>query len=244
MLGLFQGMRYVFKGFSLITQKGIRPFVAIPLLINILIFAGGVCLAISQVDRWMEQLLPAWLNWLEWLLWPLFILVIFFAIFYTFTMIANLISAPFNALLAEQVEKHLNGLPVAEFQGFKSIPALITRTFRSEASKLWYMAKWAILLLLITIIPGVNIISPVAWTIFGAWMLAIEYADYPMGNHDLYFKDELHTLKKHSTQALGFGWLLSLITAIPFLNFLVMPVGVAGGTALWVDELSKSHRNT
>lgn len=244
MLGLFQGMRYVFKGFSLITQKGIRPFVAIPLLINILIFAGGVCLAISQVDRWMEQLLPAWLNWLEWLLWPLFILVIFFAIFYTFTMIANLISAPFNALLAEQVEKHLNGLPVAEFQGFKSIPALITRTFRSEASKLWYMAKWAILLLLITIIPGVNIISPVAWTIFGAWMLAIEYADYPMGNHDLYFKDELHTLKKHPTQALGFGWLLSLITAIPFLNFLVMPVGVAGGTALWVDELSKSHRNT
>lgn len=244
MLGLFQGMRYVFKGFSLITQKGIRPFVAIPLLINILIFAGGVCLAISQVDRWMEQLLPAWLNWLEWLLWPLFILVIFFAIFYTFTMIANLISAPFNALLAEQVEKHLNGLPVAEFQGFKSIPALIARTFRSEASKLWYMAKWAILLLLITIIPGVNIISPVAWTIFGAWMLAIEYADYPMGNHDLYFKDELHTLKKHPTQALGFGWLLSLITAIPFLNFLVMPVGVAGGTALWVDELSKSHRNT
>lgn len=75
-------------------------------------------------------------------------------------------------------------------------------------------------------------------------MLAIEYADYPMGNHELYFKEELQTLKQHPTQALGFGWLLSLITAIPILNFLAMPVGVAGGTALWVDELSKTYRNT
>ena len=244
MTGLFKGMGYVFKGFSLITQKGIRPFVAMPLLINILIFAGGIWLASSQVDRWMDQLLPSWLSWLEWLLWPLFIVMIFFAVFYTFTMIANIISAPFNSLLAEQIEKRLNGLPVAEFQGFKSIPSLITRTFRSEASKLWYMAKWGILLLLITIIPGVNVISPLAWTIFGAWMLAIEYADYPMGNHELFFKDELQTLKKHPAHALGFGWILSLMTAIPFLNFLAMPVGVAGGTALWVDELSKSHRES
>ena len=242
MTGLFKGMGYVFKGFALITQKGIRPFVAMPLLINILIFAGGIWLASSQVDRWMDQLLPSWLSWLEWLLWPLFIVMIFFAVFYTFTMIANIISAPFNSLLAEQIEKRLNGLPVADFQGFKSIPSLMTRTFRSEASKLWYMAKWGILLILITIIPGVNVISPLAWTIFGAWMLAIEYTDYPMGNHKLFFNDELQTLKKHSAHALGFGWILSLMTAIPFLNFFAMPVGVAGGTALWVDELSKSHR--
>ena len=81
MTGLFQGMHYVLKGFSLITQKGIRPFVVLPLLINILIFSAGVWLATSQVERWMEQLLPTWLHWLEWLLWPLFILVIFFAVF-------------------------------------------------------------------------------------------------------------------------------------------------------------------
>ena len=242
MTGLFKGMGYVFKGFALITQKGIRPFVAMPLLINSLIFSGGIWLASSQVDRWMEHLLPTRLSWLEWLLWPVFIVVIFFAVFYTFTMIANIISAPFNSLLAEQIEKRLNGLPVADFQGFKSIPSLMTRTFRSEASKLWYMAKWGILLILITIIPGVNVISPLAWTIFGAWMLAIEYADYPMGNHELFFNDELQTLKKHSAHALGFGWILSLMTAIPFLNIFAMPVGVAGGTALWVDELSKSHR--
>ena len=244
MNGFLQGIQYVLKGFSLITQKGIRPFVVIPLLINILLFAGGVWLAVSQADYWISHLLPTWLTWLEWLLWPIFIIVIFFAVFYTFTLLANFISAPFNSLLAEQIEKRLNGLPVAEFQGLKSIPNLIARTFRSELSKLWYMAKWGILLIILTFIPGINVISPVAWTVFGAWMLAIEYADYPMGNHELYFQQQLGILKKHRPHALGFGWILSLMTSIPVLNFFAMPIGVAGGTALWVDKLSQSKADS
>ena len=239
--GFFKGISYVFTGLGLITQKGIRPFVAVPLLINIVIFSIGIWFASHQVESLMQSLLPSWLSWLEWILWPLFMVVIFFGIFYTFTLLANLIAAPFNAILAERVEKHLKGLPVPEFQGYKSLPGIITRTFRSEISKLLYMLKWLILLLIITVIPVVNIIAPFAWAIYGAWMLAVEYADYPMGNHELYFKDELPALKKSRGHALGFGGTLSLMTAIPFVNFLVMPVGVAGATAFWVDRLSKQN---
>lgn len=237
--GLFKGFGYVFTGLSLITQKGIRPFVLVPLLINIVLFSGGIWLAKSQLEYWMAHLLPEWLSWLEWLLWPVFTILIFFVVFYVFAIVANILAAPFNSVLAEKVEARLNGQPIPEFAGYKSLPALIVRTFRSELSKLWYMGKWFLLLLILTVIPGVNIIAPVAWTLFGAWMLAIEYADYPMGNHNLFFKDELAVLKKNRPEALGFGWLLSLMTAIPVLNFLSMPVGVAGGTALWVKCLSK-----
>ncbi len=238
--GLFKGFGYVVTGLSLITQKGIRPFVVVPLLINIVLFSGGIWLATSQFEYWKARLLPSWLSWLEWLLWPIFILLILFIVFYVFSIVANLIAAPFNSVLAERVEARLNGLPVPEFAGYKSVPGLIARTFKSEISKLWYMGKWFILLLILTVIPGVNVIAPVAWTLFGAWMLAIEYADYPMGNHNLFFKEELAALKKNRPEALGFGWLLSILTAIPVINFLVMPVGVAGGTALWVRKLSKT----
>lgn len=237
--GVFKGFGYVLTGLSLISQKGIRPFVVVPLLINILLFAGGIWLAQSQMEYWMARLLPEWLHWLEWLLWPLFAILIVFIIFYVFSILANLIAAPFNSLLAERVEARLHGRPVPEFQGFKTIPSLIGRTFKSELSKLGYMLKWLIVVLIITLIPGVNVIAPLAWAIFGAWMLAIEYADYPMGNHNLFFQDELPVLRKHRQTALSFGWLLSILTAIPFINFLVMPVGVAGGTAFWVDRLSK-----
>lgn len=240
--GLFQGFSYVFKGLSLIIQPNIRPFVLVPLVINSVLFAGGIWLAKVQLDYWMAHLLPNWLSWLEWVLWPVFTLLIFFVVFYVFTIVANILAAPFNAVLAERVEARLKGLPVPAFAGYKSLPALVIRTFRSELSKLWYMGKWFVLLLLITLIPGINVIAPVAWTVFGAWMLAIEYADYPMGNHNLFFKDELATLRQFRAEALGFGWLLSVLTSIPVLNFLSMPVGVAGATALWVQRLSSRQR--
>ncbi|MEZ5477774.1 MAG: sulfate transporter CysZ [Thiolinea sp.] len=237
--GFFQGISYVVRGLSLVTQRGIRPFVVVPLLINIIIFSGGIWFASSQVEGLMQRLLPDWLSWLEWLLWPLFIVLIFFAVFYTFSIIANLIAAPVNAILAERVEKRLKGLPVPEFQGYKSLPGIIARTFRSELSKLFYMAKWLVLLLIVTFIPGLNVIAPFAWALYGAWMLAVEYADYPMGNHELYFRDQLPALKQHRGHALGFGGTLSLLTTIPVVNFLAMPVGVAGATAFWVDRLSR-----
>ena len=239
--GLFKGFSYIFKGFSLITQKGIRPFVLVPLLINISVFSLAIWISTNQLDSWIERLLPNWLSWLEWLLWPIFAVIFFFIIFYTFTIVANLIAAPFNALLAERVEKKLNGLPLPEFQGYKSVPALIGRTFKSEAQKLLYMAKWFIALLILTVIPGLNVLAPFAWLIFGAWMLAVEYIDYPMGNHELFFKDELITLKKYKSLALGLGAGLSILTLIPIFNFLAMPIGVASSTALYVEKLTKDY---
>ncbi|MEN9501145.1 MAG: sulfate transporter CysZ [Pseudomonadota bacterium] len=235
--GLFKGFGYLFSGFGLIFQAGIRTFVVIPLLINIVLFSGGIWLAQNQLDYWMAHLLPNYLMWLEWLLWPIFALLIFFMVFYTFSLLANIIAAPFNALLAERVEAHLRDEPMPTFQS-DTFVALIIRTFKSEWSKLWYMVKWLVVLLILTVIPVVNLVAPLAWTLYGAWMLAIEYADYPMGNHNLFFDDELTALKKNRAEALGFGGLLSLMTAIPVLNFFAMPVGVAGATTLWVDTLS------
>ena len=238
--GLFKGFGYLFSGFGLIFQSGIRGFAAIQLLINVVLFSGGIWLAQTQLESWMAQLLPERLVWLEWLLWPIFAVLIFFIVFYTFTLLANIIVAPFYALLAERVEAHLRGQPLPAFQS-DNFMALILRTFKSEWSKLWYMAKWLVLLLILTFIPVVNLLAPLAWTLYGAWMLAIEYADYPMGNHNRFFDDELATLKQHRSESLGFGWLLSLMTAVPVLNFFAMPVGVAGATKWWVDSLSANR---
>lgn len=238
---LFKGFSYIFKGFSLITQKGIRPFVLIPLLINITVFSLAVWISTKQFDQWIEQLLPSWLSWLEWLLWPIFAVIFFFIIFYTFTIVANLLAAPFNAILAERIEHKLHGIPLPKFQGYKSLPALFGRTFKSEAQKLFYMGKWFAALLIVTLIPGLNILSPVAWLIFGAWMLAVEYIDYPMGNHELFFKSELQTLRKHRSLSLGLGAGIAFLTSVPILNFIAMPVGVASSTALWVEKLSKEN---
>ena len=238
----FQGVSFAFNGFSLIFQKGIRPFVAIPLLINIIVFSLGIWLAKSQFDALMSQMLswlPGWLSWLEYLLWPLFAIVIFIAVYYSFTLVANLIAAPFNSVLAERVEKKLNGETLPEFKGYKALLVSLAKSLSSETKKILYMLKWMPVLLLISVIPVVNFIAPFAWGLYGAWMLSLQYTDYAMANHELFFKDEISLLRKNRAVALGFGGMLTVMMMIPVVNFFVMPVGVAGGTRLWVNKLSE-----
>lgn len=240
--GFFKGIGFAFSGFSLVLTKGIRPFVVMPLLINIVVFSLGIWLAYSQFDALMNSMLgwlPSWLSWLEYLLWPLFAGLILIAVYYSFTIVANLLASPFNSLLAERVEQKLNGLPIPEFRGYKALAGTIGKTMLSELKKLVYMLKWLPVLLIISVIPVVNLIAPFAWIAYGAWMLSLQYTDYAMGNHELFFKDELNVLRKNRALALGFGGTLTVMMMIPVVNFFVMPVGVAGGTALWVKRLSK-----
>ena len=241
--GFFKGIGYALSGFSLITQKGIRPFVVIPLLVNIAVFAFGIWLAKSQFDILMSKMLgwlPSWLSWVEWLLWPFFAVLIFIAVFYSFTLIANLIASPFNSLLAERVEQKLKGQAVPEFKGIKENLKNAGKAVGSEISKAMYSLKWLPILILISVIPVVNFVAPFAWAIYGAWMLSLQYTDFAMGNHQLFVKDELPLLRKNRSMALGFGGILTVLMMIPVVNFFVMPVGVAGGAAFWVKRLSKS----
>lgn len=241
--GFLQGIGFALSGFSLITKKGIRPFVVVPLLINIVVFSLAIWLAKSQFDGLMARMLgwlPNWLSWVEWLLWPFFAVLIFIAVYYTFTIIANILASPFNSVLAERVEKKLNGLPIPEFQGYKALLGTVRKTMMSELKKLLYMLKWLPVLLIISIIPVVNFIAPFVWAAYGAWMLSLQYSDYSMGNHEIFFKDELNLLRENRAVALGFGGTLTLLMLIPIVNFFVMPVGVSGGTAFWVKRLSQT----
>src|SRR5690606_24112672 len=66
------GAGYFLKGLKLLWQPGIRAFVVIPLLINILLFAVLTTVLVSQFDAlftWLAAQLPSWLQWLLWLLW-------------------------------------------------------------------------------------------------------------------------------------------------------------------------------
>jgi len=104
------GAGYLLRGMRLITQLGFRRFVFMPLLINILVFSAAIWYGFSRFKSflaWMESELLSWLQWLDWFLWPMFILALVVFVFYSFTLVANLLAAPFNGLLAEKVERHL-----------------------------------------------------------------------------------------------------------------------------------------
>lgn len=236
------GAGYLLRGLSLISKPGLRPFVLMPLIINIVIFSLLIWLGIDQFEGLMDRFLPndeSWLAWLRWLLWPLFAIALLLVIFYTFTVIANLIAAPFNSLLAEKVELYLGDELPEQTGGLKQVAKDILPSLLSEVRKMGYFLLRAIPLLILFLIPGLNLAAPFLWLAFSAWFLALEYADFPMANHNLLFKDQHQRLKQARFTAITFGGGLTLMMMVPVLNFVAMPAAVAGATVFWKERLEK-----
>ena len=232
------GAGYFFKGLSLLNKPGVRRFVIMPLLINILIFAGLIWLSADRFGGfidWMTPSLPDWLLWLTWLLWLVFGLMAFIVLFFGFSILANLVGAPFNSYLAGAVERYLTGQALPETG--KSLWQDVVDALLGELKKILYYLLWAIPLVIINFIPGINLLAPVLWAVFGAWMLSLEYTDYPLGNYGLTFPAIRRKISEHRMLSLGFGGAVMLATLIPLFNFLVMPVAVAGATALRVEQI-------
>jgi len=234
------GARYLVQGMRLIARPGLRRFVLVPLLINLVVFAAAIWYGLAQLDAvvlWMESKVPSWLHWLEWFLRPLFVLALLVAVFYAFSLVANLIASPFNGLLAEKVELHLTGQPLSEGGGIRQALVGLIPTLFDEIGKLLHALLWAIPFLILFLIPGINLAAPVLWFLYSAWMLNLEYADYPMGNHGLKAREMRRRLRGRWVLGLGFGAATAGMTMVPVVNFIVMPSAVAGATAMWVEEL-------
>jgi CysZ protein len=154
------------------------------------------------------------------------------AAFYTFTIIANFISSPFNSLLAARVELLLTPEgaqpPESQFS--------ILESLAHEVKKIIFLLGWSVPLAALFFIPGLNLLAPFAWLLFSAWMLALEYGDYPLGNHGIPFREQRRLLRGQGLLNLGFGAATLLATSIPIVNLFAIPAAVAGATALWVEN--------
>lgn len=142
MSGFLKGFACAFAGFGLIRRHGIRLYVIIPLLVNTLLFSLVIAYGAAEVGELVDALTAEieWLTWITWLLWPLYFLVVMTLAFFCFTVVANLLAAPFNGLLASAVERHLIGGgqagsgPPARDAG--PLPLEILREIGSELRKL------------------------------------------------------------------------------------------------------------
>ncbi|MCU7834812.1 MAG: sulfate transporter CysZ [gamma proteobacterium symbiont of Taylorina sp.] len=240
------GISYLFKALPLLTKPGIKPYVLIPLLINILFFSIGIYFGFAYFSEYMENFLDTSKMW-SWvaaivelikpLLYIIFGMALLVLIFYTFSIMANIIAAPFNSLLSEATEKYLTGKSMDDSAGWKKIMKELIPTILMELGKLIYMLLWSIpfLILLFTI----PILGPILWFLFTSWMMSLEYMDYPMGNHKLKFSEQRSLQKKNRLFSLGFGGVTMGTSMIPLINFIVMPTAVIAATIIWVEQYAE-----
>lgn len=231
----FRGGYYLLRGAKMLTEPGLRQFIVLPLLINVLLFSLAIYLLSEYFSIWLDHwmgFVPEWLSFLDWLIWPLFALLVLVVVYFSFGMMANFIAAPFNGLLAEKVEQRLRGETLQD-SGWKALLASVPRALAREAAKWAYYLPRLLVLLLALFIP---VVGPILWILFGAWMMAIQYCDYPMDNNRVRFGEMKRLLKTQRLSSLGFGGLVSAAMMVPVLNLLVMPAAVIGATLFWVEE--------
>ncbi len=239
----FIGASYLLRGYFMLFKPGVRGFVIAPLIINLTIFSLLIWLGIYQFDILLDYVmgnLPEWLQWLDWLLWPLF-LIAFLLVGFTFSLhIALLVAAPFNGVLSEAVERQLDPHSTLPETSWADVAKGVAPALISEANKFGYFVVRAMPLTALFFIPGINVFAPLIWAIFGAWMLALEYSDYPLANHGLLFKDSKEVVKEKRFIAFGFGGASLFCTLIPVINFFAMPAAVAGATIMYVEQFKES----
>lgn len=246
----FSGARYLFAGAKLIWHPKLRIFILVPLVINCVLFMVLTTTlweyfwsTVSNGTSFIPESIRPWIEPFAWFVWFILAALLLVIYGYSFNVITNIIAAPFYGMLAEATEKVIRGVGPPEESRLK----LLLRVFPREFSKLLYFLERGILVILVMVligfIPLVQSLVPLLGLAWGAWSMAIQYADYPADNHQISFSTTRHTLWQQKKSSLGFGSAIMVCSFIPIINIFAMPAAVAGGTLYWLNELEPTLAN-
>lgn len=236
-------------GFRLVRQPGLRRYVLLPLAANVLLFgfalwwvwdmAAGLLAGLAAPlagGGWLAGLVSA----LAWLLQWVVLALLLVGAAWVFSAVLHLLMAPFNGLLAAEAWARHTGRPLPDLP----FGVLVARTVRRSLRALAYWAIRALGLGLLTLaigwLPGVNALVPVAWFLFGAWMTAVAFLDYPADNAGVDFDEMLARMHAQRTDVLVLGGAVFGLLLVPLVNLVVVPAAVCAATLFWADRLDVS----
>lgn len=239
---IFEGANFLLLGIRLILSRELKSFIIVPLLINILLFAGFIAIMAIYFSHCLNDFIhsyPAWLMAiLGWIFWLIFGIAGFLITTFLFTILTNIIGSPFYGLLAEKTDRvYCKAVVLAPSN--MSFWKIFMRTLAREALKLLHFLPWLMLCLGLFLFPPTFPFAPFVWWIVLSWIVAIQYIDYAADNQQISLKATTTQLKKSPLLVLGFGAAVTLCMTIPGANLIVPPAAVVGGTLLWHSLYTK-----
>ncbi|VAW32588.1 hypothetical protein MNBD_DELTA03-456 [hydrothermal vent metagenome] len=234
---LSKGFFYPFNSLGFIRRhRELYKYVILPFLINVLTFVGVIYWGFDFFQQQVMSRLPQGDAW-YWLILNYFIiiaavLVVLVLIFFTFSVLGALIASPFNDQLSERTEKLLTGGEERPFT-WRGFWQDTIRTLIAETKKVIVFLLGMMLLLLLHLMPLLGTalypVLSIAWT---ALFLILEYNGYVFARRGMTFADQRRVIFRHSALMSGFGLGMLCLLAIPFLQFLAIPLGVVGAVRI------------
>ena len=237
-----RGFAYPFRGGRFILKNPrLLRYILIPFFINTVVFSLSVYFGLDFFNDMVVERIPQGEAWywalLYYLLWVLAGLVTAVLVFFTFTVVGNLIASPFNDLLSERTEETHRGKAGEGSFSLRQFLRDALRTLIEESKKISLFVVGMILLLLLNLIPGLGtLLYSILSLLFTIFFLAVEYTGYVFGRKQLPFREQRGFISKRKFLTFGFGAGVLCLLAIPFLQFFCIPVAVVGATLLCVED--------
>jgi CysZ protein len=234
-----RGIRYAFAGMRLVaTHPRLWPYVLAPALITVSLFVGVVLVAWPGFGMLLDALwTPAehglgvkvlWYGF-WWFVRFLVVAIAAFVLYFT----SGLFATPFNDRLSEEVETLVLGPYTEPFSLRQLLGDLANSLLHSTLS----LALWLTILLASTALNLVPVFGSVASVAIGwfatAVFLARESVDGTLSRRRMTFRHKLRVVWAQLPMMLGLGTVAALLLWIPLMNFLILPMMIAGATLMY-----------
>lgn len=227
----------------LFRNRSLWTLVVIPALINISLFAGALYFGFSHLGTlaemiWAEPEVSVWYDWLARILWYVLLgLLGILAVGVTYIsvlLVGGIIASPFNDALSERVEQIL----ISDSDSFGRDESFFWSALRAVGSNIFILGSYVVVMIPILLLNLVPVAGQIAATLLGAAVsslfLAMEYIDGAADRRGRDLRSKFELIENNRTVSFGFGLGASLLFWLPLLNFLTIPIAVAGGTALGI----------
>lgn len=140
-------------------------------------------------------------------------------------VVSGIVSAPFNARLAEVIDERVTGRRAPPF----ALARVARDVARAIVIETTFFVVNATLLVVSLFAPALGPLTGFLGLAFGALYFGVSYVETPQATRDRTLRDRARFVTSHPMALLGFGTGVGLFLFVPLVNLLFMPAAVAGG---------------
>ncbi|MBE9040593.1 EI24 domain-containing protein [Oscillatoriales cyanobacterium LEGE 11467] len=260
-VGLISGATYPFQALVLMVRNpNLWGYILFPVLANAIaglaLYVGLLLPGLKGIDRLTLTLsarlyplladLPRWLSWLtvldnvlEVLLQIVLILGLLLLTGFVLVQFGTVLGSPWYGQLSEQLEKlRLGEAFVSPPEGLGNALRDIWRAIAFELKKLFLVGGLGAILLLLNLIPALGTVAASFGGIaIAALTFGLDFLDASLERRRVRFREKLATLLTQLPASGSFSLACFFLCAIPVVNFLTIPLCVAGGTLFFCDRI-------
>ena len=238
--GFARGVRYPFGAARfLLRRPSLLRYLVIPFLINLLVFSVTVYFGFNLFQDLLSTYAPGTDVWygllFYYLAWIVALILTAVLVFFTFTVIGNLIASPFNEVLSERAEQLISGRQQTNTESGQFWRDA-RRSLVVELKKMSFFVVGMLLLFSLNLLPGIGaLLYALLAPLLTLFFLVVEYLAFVLMRKQMSFAEQRRYVVRRPMLMAGFGCGVFCLLAIPFLQFFCIPLAVVGATQLWCD---------